>query len=407
MSKRILFVDDEPMLLSGLKRSLYPLRQEWEMVFVNSGKEALDAMSQHPFDIIVTDMLMPEMSGAQLLEEVKARFPQTLRMVLSGQADQELILKSVDPTHQYISKPCEADELKRRLMRAFAIRDLLQSSELRGLVSRLDSLPSLPSLYFELTGELNKSEPSVARIGKLVSADVGMTSKILQLVNSAFFGVRCQISNAMQAVQLLGLDVLRALILSTHVFSSFRTTLFSDADLQCLWKHNLSSSSYARSIAVSEGIGQRGVDDCFTAALLHDSGKMVLASVVESNYQHVLQLVKSTGASIVSAEKEVLGCTHAEVAAYLFGMWGLPDSIVEGVAWHHKPSDSGQSTFSTVAATHVASIYDELHSPNWLLDHIELDRTFLETIGCAAHEEKWRSLTAPAEPNHVPAIVTE
>ena len=112
MAKRILFVDDESMVLSGLQRSLRLMRSEWEMVFAPGGNEALAAMDLQPFDIIVTDMRMPGMDGAQLLEEVQRRSPQTLRMVLSGQSDRETILRSVNPAHQFISKPCEGEELK-------------------------------------------------------------------------------------------------------------------------------------------------------------------------------------------------------------------------------------------------------------------------------------------------------
>ena len=147
MAKRILFVDDEPMLLTGLKRSLRPMRGEWEMVFAAGGEEALAAIDRQAFDIIVTDMRMPGMDGAQLLEEVQKRSPQTLRMVLSGQSDRETILRSVNPAHQFISKPCEGGELKSRLTRAFALKNLLQNPGLRELVTKLDYLPSLPPVY--------------------------------------------------------------------------------------------------------------------------------------------------------------------------------------------------------------------------------------------------------------------
>src|ERR1700758_5310713 len=144
MAERILFVDDEPMVLDGVRRSLHAMRKDWEMSFVNSGHEALEAMAGQTFDIVVTDMRMPGMDGAQLLEEVKKRSPQSLRVILSGQSDRETILRSVNPTHQYLSKPCDGEELRTRLMRAFALKDLLENPELKGLVSKLDSLPSLP-----------------------------------------------------------------------------------------------------------------------------------------------------------------------------------------------------------------------------------------------------------------------
>src|SRR5205823_10063129 len=174
MSKRILFVDDEPMVLQGLQRSLRSMRSDWEMEFVNGGEQALEAIARQFFDIVVTDMRMPGMSGVELLEEVKKCSPQSLRMVLSGQSDRDSILRCVNPAHQYLSKPCEGEELKSRLLRAFAVRELLQSTELKEVVSKLDSLPSLPTLYLELTEELRRQEPSLAKIGKLIAADMAM-----------------------------------------------------------------------------------------------------------------------------------------------------------------------------------------------------------------------------------------
>ncbi len=179
MSKRILFVDDEMMVLSALQRSLRSMRNEWDMAFVTSGAEALQLMQQQPFDVIVTDMRMPAMSGAQLMEEVKRRFPQCFRIVLSGQADQESIMRAVDPAHQYLAKPCDTNELKKRLASAFTVHGLLKNAELQAVISRLQAMPSLPTLYIEVTNELETQEPSIIRIANLISEDMAMTAKML------------------------------------------------------------------------------------------------------------------------------------------------------------------------------------------------------------------------------------
>ena len=391
MAKRILFVDDEPMVLDGLRRSLHSMRGDWEMVFVTSGREALESMAGQSFDIVVTDMRMPGMDGAQLLEEVKKRSPQSLRMVLSGQSDRGTILRSVNPTHQYLSKPCEGEELRARLMRAFALKDLLENPELKGLVSRLDSLPSLPSLYLELNEELRRSEPSLAKVAKLISADIAMTAKILQLVNSAFFGLRCEVSKAYHAVELLGMDIVRALVLSTHVFSKFETDVLTDADVQHLWQHSLRCAASAKKIAALERCPQALMDDCFTAALLHDAGKLIMASALRGQYKSVVEIAKSGDKGLWEAEREVFGCGHAEIAAYLFGLWGLPASLVEAVAWHHQPSSIMQSAFSAMAAVHVASIYEEQKKQHWMNDRTPIDFNFLERIGCREHEALWKT----------------
>lgn len=392
MSKRILFVDDEPMVLSGLQRSLRSMREEWEMAFVTTGVEALRLMEAQPFDIIVTDMRMPVMTGAELLEQVKSRFPQCFRIILSGQADQQTILRAVDPTHQYLAKPCDTAELKKRLTRALAVHGLLKNAELQAVVSRLEALPSLPSLFLEVTRELETREPSLPRIAHLVSEDMAMTAKILQLVNSAFFGLRCRISSPMQAVQLLGLDTLRALVLTTHVFDKFSTHTLGEPEISYLWKHSLAVASFAKHIAESEKADRQLVDDCFTAGLLHDAGKLILASAMESKYQQVLEAVRKDAKKLIPAEIDTLGCNHAEIAAYLLGLWGLPETVIDGVAWHHAPSGSVQTGFSTVVATHVATVFHELRSPFWMQDAISLDAEYLSKNGLSGHEHIWRKL---------------
>ena len=392
MSKRILFVDDEAMVLSGLQRSLRSMRDEWEMAFVTSGPEALQMMEKQPFDIVVTDMRMPVMTGAELLEQVKSRFPQCFRIILSGQADQQTILRAVDPTHQFLAKPCDSTELKKRLTRAFAVRGLLKNEELQAVVSRLQALPSLPSLFLEVTQELESSQPSLPRIARLVSEDMAMTAKILQLVNSAFFGLRCRISSPMQAVQMLGLDTLRALVLTTHIFHQFRTQILGEAEISYLREHSLAVAGFAKHIAAFEKADRQLVDDCFTAGLLHDAGKLILASAMENKYRHVLDAVRKEGQKLIAAEVEILGCSHAEVAAYLLGLWGLPEAVIDGVAWHHTPSASIQTGLSTALVTHVATIFHELQSPFWMQDDIALDAEYLSNNGLAGRDQIWRKL---------------
>jgi HD-like signal output (HDOD) protein len=391
MAKRILFVDDEPMVLSGLQRSLRPMRSEWEMVFAAGGNEALAAMDLHSFDIIVTDMRMPGMDGAQLLEEVQKRSPHTLRMVLSGQSDRETMLRSVNPAHQFISKPCEGEELKHRLMRAFALKDLLQNPDLRELVAKLDNLPSLPHVYLQLNQELRRPEPALQKIDELIEADMAMTAKILKLVNSAFFCLPCEISRASHAVKLLGLDTLQALVLTAHVFEQFESPLLTVDDVEKISDHSLAVSNSARKIALFEHADQRTQDESFTAGLLHDAGKLILASTLGQRYGKVLEYAERANIGLYAAERELLGCSHAQVAAYLLGVWGLPGTIVEAVAWHHQPAESLSMGFSPLAAVHVASADHDEKSSSRLRDRTPIDSAFLARIGCAERDKVWRS----------------
>jgi len=331
--KKILFVDDEPMVLNGLQRMLRPLRTQWEMTFVESGKKALEVLAATPFDVVVSDMRMPGMDGAQLLTEVKRLYPQIVRLILSGHSDKEMILRSVGPTHQYLAKPCDTETLKNTVARACALRDLLSDEPLKRLVSRMESLPSLPHLYAEIMNELQSPDSSIQKVGEIIAQDVGMTAKILQLVNSAFFGLRRHVSNPSQAASLLGLETVKALVLSSQVFSQFEEKTLTGLRLEALWSHSLAVGALARRICIQQSAPLKVTDDAFLAGLLHDAGKLVLAANVPEHYIQALTLASQRGLHPCDVERGVMGASHAEIGAYLLGLWGLPDPIVEALAY--------------------------------------------------------------------------
>jgi HD-like signal output (HDOD) protein/CheY-like chemotaxis protein len=358
MKKRILFVDDEPKILEGLQRTLRSMRQEWEMQFAGSGQEALECLSKEPFDVVVSDIRMPGMDGAQLLKEVMRLYPQIARIILSGHSDQEIVLKSVRIAHQYLSKPCEADTLKSVVTRTCALRELLADDALRCMVSNMDSIPSLPSLYVEIMEEIQSPNASIQRVGKIISKDMGMTTKILQLVNSAFFGLRRHVSSPSQAATLLGLDTIRALVLSVHIFTHFDSRKPSALSLERVWKHSFLTAGFAKAIAEEERQKQVLIDDSFMAGLLHDLGKLILSINFPEQYGEAQAAAKDRNIFLWEAEREIFSTSHSEVGAYLIGLWGLPDPIIEGLAFHHDPNKCQGQGFSPLLAVHVANVLE-------------------------------------------------
>jgi HD-like signal output (HDOD) protein len=387
--RRILFVDDEQNLLMGLQRSLRPMRAEWEMEFVSTGDEALKVLSLRPFDAIVTDMRMPVMSGTQLLEKVQELRPQTIRIILSGQADRESVLRSITSSHQFLSKPCDPEQLRLLLARTIALADLLENASLKSFMAKLKSIPSLPALYREVTQELRSDSPSASKIGEIIAKDMGMTAKILQIANSAAHGIRMEISEPSRAVQLLGLDAVETMVLSLSIFSILDTGVLSPAKVEQLWNRSLSISGITRLIASAEGVAGRDLDAYQTAGLLHNIGELVLTSADPKAYRAVEKRITSTGSVRSQVETEILGCGHAEVGAYLLGIWGLPTSIVEAVAWHHNPMGSMVTQFCPLAAVHVACAFDTQFGPDGNDFGADLDQAFLERIGLGGRLEVW------------------
>lgn len=357
--RHILFVDDEPRILKGLQRMLRKMRHEWIMEFVQSGPEALELLAKKKYDVVVSDMRMPGMDGSQLLAKVQEDYPLTVRIVLSGQSDHESIMKSVRPAHRYLSKPCDPEILQSTISRACALRDLHKQDSLKRVISQTEFIPSLPSLYKEVMNELKSPDGSIEKVGKLIASDIGMTSKILQLVNSAFFGVPCHVTNPSQAVHLLGLDTVRALVLTIGLFSEFDNITLTKLNIEVIYTHSIKTGTLAKKIAKKEALDSELVDNSFMAGMLHDLGKLVLSANFPEIYHEVYELSKQENIQFHEAENEKIGVTHAEVGAYLLGLWGLPDSIVEGVAFHHSPENSLNYKFNPLTAVYAANILEK------------------------------------------------
>jgi HD-like signal output (HDOD) protein/CheY-like chemotaxis protein len=392
--KHILFVDDEPNILEGLQRMLFPFQREWHMAFASGGQGALDVLQKEHFDVVVSDMRMPGMDGAELLERIKEEYPDTVRFVLTGQSDSETVYRSVGDAHQFLTKPCKPQLLKDSVDRAFAIRDLLENDRLKAVISRIGSLPPMPQTYAQLCKELQSSEASAAKIGQIIESDLAMTAKILQLVNSAFFGVRQHVSSASQAAALLGFETVKALVLMTGIFShAEKVKLPSGFSFEALWRHSAQVGAFAQAICRSENACKGSANDAYTAGLLHDAGELILAAACQEDYTHAYDYAMVNEVRLQEAERELLGCTHAEIGAYLLGIWGLPHPIVEAVAYHHRPSEAVGTEFSPLAAVHVADALAWSHgSQESQYPLPEVDQEFLGHIGLADRLGNWETV---------------
>jgi HD-like signal output (HDOD) protein/CheY-like chemotaxis protein len=389
--KRILFVDDEPVVIEGLQRMFFSMRREWDVQFAKDGQEALKIMAAAPTDVIVSDMRMPEMNGAELLNEVMRKHPRAVRFILSGYADMELIMQCVSGTHQFLCKPCDGETLRNAVTRALEMDSWVNNDGVKALVSNMGTLPSLPSLYFEIMNELGSPETTLDQVGATIAQDPGMTAKMLQLVNSAFFGFNRRVTDPTEAVLQLGLETIKSLVLGLHVFSELQPARRGPISAEQLWHHSLSTAGTAKRIAQLERQEKAIVEESFTAGLLHDIGRLVLLTNRPEEYAKAFALAQNSGKTLVEAEREVFGASHPEIGGYLLGLWGLPIALVESAVFHHQPSRCMTRTFSPLTSVHVANVLEqETAAAPGPASRAELDAEYLKEVGVWGRLLAWR-----------------
>lgn len=349
---RILFVDDEQRILDGLQALLRRYRKKWEMHFVCGGQAGLDVLATAPFDVAVSDIRMPHMDGAEFLTRVQAQYPDVVRIVLSGQTEPHVSKRLVNIAHQFLAKPCDAEKLCEVIEGTMAIRGLLQHPELRVLVNSLGHLPSAPLIYQRVVRLLQSDRGDLTELADLLQEDVALAAKVLQVANSAFFGLPQKISGVTQAVSYLGTETVKALVLSVEVGATLgEIRPVRGLDLDRVRQRDLMAATVARRFLKDKDEG----DAAFTAALLQNTGLVILASRRSEQLQQMVDEAIELRCPLVDVERRTLGLSHTELGAFLLGLWGLPAPVVNAVLHHQSPSRSLESRFDPCGAVHVAA----------------------------------------------------
>lgn len=306
------------------------------MSFANSGQEALEMMKADNFDVIISDMRMPQMNGVELLTQIKDLYPETLRVVLSGYSETELILSCVKVAHQYLPKPTDYKTIKSTVEKALRLKHLLSNETLSTAISKLENLPSLPQIYDDINNELKKEDANLQTLSELISADISMTAKLLQICNSAYFGLNRNIDSPVDAVNYLGIDTIKSLILTIKIFEQFSESDIPKEKLESIWLDSQSTAMLAKLIASKAGCDKSLINQAYTGGLLHNIGEIILRHELPEQYDKVEALCQNQDLDVISAEQQTFGFSHDVVGAYLLDLWGLPSSISSSLALLHQ-----------------------------------------------------------------------
>jgi len=393
--KNILFVDDNENIISGIQRQLRPYREQWQLFFADSGRQALELMAQQPIDLIVSDMMMPEMRGDELLKKVSEQYPGTVRMILSGFADENTLKNGLEAAHQYISKPCTAETLREVISQIFKIQACVRNPLIVAEIGDANQLPSLPKVYQALNAAIADENTNAGDIAEIFASDMVLSAKLLQLVNSPYFGLNRVVSSLTDAINLIGIKKLNNLVLSVHVKTAFPVNNPEvEAYMEYLWKDSSRVSELARLIALSENQQEDRPDQAYLGGLLHNMGLLIFLSRGGNKLKTLMEQVKSTDTAVAELETAIFGFTRSEAAAYVLSLWKIPPRIIEAILLQNTPNNSDYGGVNALTAVHVAAclLKPSVMSGCDRLFEMNLDTDYLQRIDKLQRLPDWQNL---------------
>lgn len=353
MKPHVVFVDEDLTVLDRLRQQLMPQADAWGMIFAPGAEDALMVLEDKPIDVVVSRSTISGMGGVRLLERVRTLQPRASRILMGGSDLKDQVMSVVGPVHQVIDGS-DIDSITDCLDRLLRMQATLDRPKLRTLVSGVETLPSPSDAYYSLIDMLDRDDASAKEVGELVSQEMAMSAQLLKLTNSAMFALPTPVTNAAHAVQVLGFDVVRRVALLAGVFELFEGTAEVQANIARLGQNSLGIGQLCGAIARMENLPSDVVAQAECSGLMAHLGMLLLLSEYGGQYLETLKLIDDEGVSIIEAERMAYGASHAEIGAYLLGLWGFSTPIVEAVAFHHEPQLLQGKELSASGVLHAA-----------------------------------------------------
>jgi HD-like signal output (HDOD) protein len=324
-----------------------------------NSEHALQALEHRSYDAVVADIGFQHDAEISFFDKVMNRHPKVSRLALCDPGGTKPVA-SANSIHQYVERRAPMDEVRLAIERARFMDTWLLNLQFNRIYKLLKKLPSVPAIYFRLVKALQSSQADLETVGTIVSEDAALTAQILKVVNSAYFGLQRTITSTMEAVSYLGIDRTKALSLVTHTFGQFGAIDCEGFSMDRLWQHSVRAGTVAQSLTKEQTRDPRLAEEAFTASVLHDVGKLMVAVNLPAEFKAVM--AKAVGRTFHEAEQEVLGVSHAEVGACMMGSWGLPARIVEAIAFHHVPEQYFDKGFNPAVAVHLGNYLEHATS---------------------------------------------
>ena len=389
----LIFVDDQSNILKSLHRSLHRLEQVWDIHYASGGSEALRIIKNSHIDVIVADTNMPGMRGTQLLREVKSAYPKTIRLVLSGGCRNNDIALLLHTSHQFFSKPFDIGQLENTIKKLLSLRERVSNDLLKELVTNISQLPCYPDTYKDFRKELAETSPDLEKLGEYISKDAGLTAKLLQGMNTTFFGIHKAGIHPREAVQMMGPGTIAYLFNDDGHFNIISPDLTNHAFLTEMYERGLRRARLVEAMAADENIPEDEKKVAFTAGMLCGIGAIIMASEMADSYAQLIPLFKDEKSQCAEEQKK-LGTNHCDVGAFFLGLWGFPDTVVNTATYYASPEKNSDQSLNLATLVHVADAL--VRTDDVKAQESCMNTAYLKKLGLGEKINKWRGMSKSA-----------
>lgn len=331
MAEGILFVDDDSMVLNALERTFF--ETEYRTFFALSALDGYKILEKEDIDLVVSDIRMLPVSGADFLREVSIKYPDTIRVVLSAYGDRSLMIKVICEglAQVYILKPWDNQTLIKQVGHLLAMYDSLSSIKQAAGVNAGRHLPAPPDLYVRML-KMIEEDRSLKEIATLIESDPASTANVLRLANSSFFGMT--ISSVHQALVYLGISSVKEIALVSELFNQPGDSASNDLRMQ-VSKHMVCTSVLFNGLHQNI-LATRVPDEFSVAGLLADIGRLMLIEHDPETYRKIIDAYRQDqSCPLDKLELDNMKYTHAQLGGLILNWWNLPASLVEASLYHH------------------------------------------------------------------------
>lgn len=384
----IAILEPDEVRRAELQCTMEAVCRDWQLVFCGSAMQMLETLG-HDVDVMIAPDATDLGSTTDLFLQARNNHASTLRIVLLDSSRQSSSDQLSSLVNRTLSRQSSPESLIGSVSAALQLRAVMCNKRLRNLVEKLPNVPTLPEKYQEIQTALQNDTATMQSIGRIIETDPALTARILQLANSAAFGLPHPVSTAGEALSRLGINTVAGMVLSHGVFTQFDQRTIRSTGIRDVFWHSSVMGQLARRVMADYTDNVRRIDQAMTAGILSDIGTLVLAAGMPDAMAICRRIVEKDGRADWDVESDLIGFTHMQVGAMLLSMWDLPDSIIEAVAYHHNPSQCPETQFTPLSAVHVGNAIlkrqDETIVPN-------LDWPYIERINASDHVVTWNKL---------------